>query len=93
MDLGQSFEVSRECNPNFKRTDIWSCDALKAGTGYCNIKVVHLVRYGFLNTDGIFETLLQCPQCGCGVEGAANLNDLYAVEDLPVWEGFRILPT
>lgn len=56
------------------------CDEM-ASVGYCNIKVEYLVRYGFLNTNGIFETLLQCPQCGCGAEGAANLNDLYAAEE------------
>ena len=33
-----------------------------------------------LNTNGHLETLLQCPICGCGSEGAANLNDLFAAE-------------
>ena len=29
------------------------------------------------NADGIYETALQCPQCGCSKEnGALNLNDI-----------------
>ena len=81
FELGQSLEVSRLCNPNFKAQDVseFSCDFL-AGWGYCDIKVVHLVRYGNFNENGTLETMLQCPQCGCGAEGAANLNDLYAAE-------------
>ena len=51
-----------------------------AGWGYCDIKVVHLGRYENFNENGTLETLLQCPQCGFGAEGAANLNDLYAAE-------------
>ena len=30
--------------------------------------------------DDIYETVLQCPECGCGAGGTVNLNDLYAAE-------------
>ena len=46
----------------------------------CDMKVFDLINNGQWNTYGLFETFLQCPQCGCGSEGAANLNDLYAAE-------------
>ena len=39
-----------------------------------------MVGWAYYNTNGHLETWLQCPQCGCGAEGAANLNDLYAAE-------------
>ena len=39
-----------------------------------------LIVNGQWNTNGFYETLLQCPECGCGSGGAANLNDLYAAE-------------
>ena len=46
----------------------------------CDAPVFILLSGGNWNTNGIYETFLQCPQCGCGSEGAANLNDLYAAE-------------
>ena len=39
------------------------------------------VYYGNFNTNGILETPLQCPQCGCGATGAANLNELNIEEE------------
>ena len=44
------------------------------------MRVKSLIGNGHWNTNGFYETLLQCPECGCGSEGAANLNDLYAAE-------------
>lgn len=41
--------------------------------------------YGNSNINDTLETVLQCPRsesfpCGCGPEGAADLNELYAAE-------------
>ena len=86
--------VSESCNPNFIHTQYiqhpnfingnpnykqYDCDELK-DMDACDMKVSDLINYGQWNTNGIFETVLQCPQCGCGSDGAANLNDLYAAE-------------
>ena len=47
--------------------------------GICGWKVNELLGAGEWK-DGIYETPLQCPECGCGSGGAANMNDLYAGE-------------
>ena len=80
---GQSIKVSRSCNPNFKMVQLISCDEL-ATRGGCGFNVMDLVYHGTWNTNGILETNLQCPQCGCGAEGADNLNDLLAAESRKV---------
>ena len=36
------------------------------------------VGFAVANEHDILETGLQCSQCGCGADGAANLNDVYA---------------
>ena len=80
FDVGQSVQVSSSCNPNF--TDFFNfygCERM-AELGWCNIKVSSIVSEGIWNTDGLLETPLQCPECGCGSEGALNLNDLWAAE-------------
>ena len=83
--------VSELCNPDFIHIQYpnfingnpipkqYDCDELK-DMGACDMKVSDLINYGQWNINGIFETFLQCPQCGCQSEGAANLNDLYAAE-------------
>ena len=80
LELGQSIEVSRLCNPNFKLRgqdcDFW------AYRNICSLRVSHLIMFGHKNSNGFLETVLQCPQCGCGAEGAANLNDLYVEEQV-----------
>ena len=48
--------------------------------GFCEGSVSSIIHGGNWNKNGIYETFLQCPQCGCGSEGAANLNDLYSAE-------------
>ena len=72
-------KVSRLCNPNFKRYGIYSCETI-ASWKDCNRPVYDYVAYGNINASGFLETYLQCPECGCGPEGAPNLNDLYAAE-------------
>ena len=76
FEVGHSLQVSRSCNPNF----IWNCDDHENYDDACNSSVAGLFYYSNLNTNGHLETFLQCPQCGCGSEGAANLMDLYAAE-------------
>ena len=85
MEAGDSIQVSESCNPNFihyffLEPDIkYNCDEIM-NMGLCGTTVLNLIHYSQWNTDGHLETFLQCPQCGCGSEGAANLNDLYAAE-------------
>ena len=83
FEAGHSLQVSKSCNPKFVYGDVQSwhldCDDLKY-RGACDLKVTELIFHGHSNTNGHLETFLQCPQCGCGSEGAANLNDLYAAE-------------
>ena len=55
----------------------WSCeDIFIQGLCSTNTNARGSVYFGNFNTNGILETPLQCPQCGCGAKGAANLNDL-----------------
>ena len=61
--------------------DYWNhnCDDIKKYGG-CDIPVQWFFYWSKLNTNGHLETFLQCPQCGCGSEGAANLMDVYTAE-------------
>ena len=84
FEVGHSFQVSALCNPNYIIYDSYlsqnfNCDDIKSHNG-CNFPVGGLFYSSKWNTNGHLETFLQCPQCGCGSEGAANLNDLYAAE-------------
>ena len=84
LEAGQSIKVSGSCNPNFKLDHSYSCDQIKSFEWCENNNVWNIVFYGTWNTNGILETMLQCPQCGCGAEGADNLNDLLAAESRTV---------
>ena len=80
FNVGESVQVSSSCNPNFSDFfNYFDCEEM-ADRGWCDTKVLYLVSGGSWNTDGLLETPLQCPQCGCGSEGAVNLNDLWAAE-------------
>ena len=83
LERGQSLTFSGSCNPNFElyyRNMRYSCESVVSTPIYCT-QPVHLhVAWATNNTNGHLETYLQCPQCGCGADGAANLNDLYAAE-------------
>ena len=82
LEPGQSIEVSRLCNPNFKGFRGASrCDSYNIHD-ICRLSVRALIYYGHKNSNGFLETVLQCPQCGCGAEDAANLNDLYVEEQV-----------
>ena len=95
FEAGHSLQVSASCNSNFiyaytnnnHGTPIsiqYDCDEIKYHGG-CDLRVTQLIKYGQWNTNGIYETFLQCPACGCGSEGAANLNDVYTAEQ----DGYR----
>ena len=83
FEAGHSLQVSEPCNPNLIYTTFLlqqlDCDKIEF-VGGCNLSVIGLIFHGHWNTNGHLETFLQCPQCGCGSEGATNLNDLYAAE-------------
>ena len=76
---GNPLAVSELCNPHFVNNLNNNCEDI-AKYKWCDVSVRVLVYYGVLNENGTFETNRQCPQCGCGVNGADNLNDLYADE-------------
>ena len=76
---GQALEFSKLCNADFVDSDGWNC-AEFAENGFCEDSADNMVYYATENADGIWETGLQCPQCGCGDDGAVNLNDLYAAD-------------
>ena len=76
---GQTYKFSELCNEYFVASDGYNC-AQHAEYGFCQDNAFEMVYYATENTDGIWETGLQCPQCGCGDDGAVNLNDLYAAD-------------
>ena len=78
---GDIVEFSESCNADFVSPDTnVDCDWY-ANYGFCDDAndVWELVRNANKNSAGIWETALSCPQCGCGANGALNLNDLYEV--------------
>ena len=77
---GQTHKFSELCNADFVSSDGHNC-AAHAAAGFCEDTAFGMVYYATENADGIWETALQCPQCGCGAGGAVNLNDLYAEDD------------
>ena len=77
---GQTHKFSELCNADFVSSDGYNCEE-HAEKGYCEDDAFEMVYYASENTDGIWETGLQCPQCGCGADGAVNLNDLYVDDD------------
>ena len=81
VDLGgQAHKFSQLCNPDWVASDGLGCKGY-AFYEYCQDTAYQLVFYATENTNGIWETALQCPQCGCGADGAINLNDRYAEDD------------
>ena len=81
FEAGHSLQVSESCNPNliYSNDLQFDCEQIKLYGG-CDLQVTWLIFSGQWNTHGHLETFLHCPQCGCGSEGAANLNDLYDAE-------------
>ena len=77
LSKGHSWQVSTLCNSDFKNALGADCEDHRPGTTWCEF-AEDLVIYGVVNEHGILETGLQCPQCGCGADGAVNLNDVYA---------------
>ena len=89
LKRGQSLTYSKLCNPNFMISGVASCEII-ANWNFCKASVKGIVLFSYKatensNTNDTLETALQCPRserfpCGCGPEGAADLNDLYAAE-------------
>ena len=77
VQSGLSRQYSSRCNADFADIDGDDCNDY-AEEGWCNWYSEDFVYYSIKNSDGIWETGLQCPQCGCGAGGAANLYDVYA---------------
>ena len=79
VSMGESFEFSDSCNPDFKDLDERGCEELISYYYSCNFPAQGYFEYAVFNEQGILETFgLQCPQCGCGADGATNLNDVWA---------------
>ena len=77
-EKGESMEFSKSCNPDFKDSSGDECQDYDRRR-YCDRNNAgDFVMFATVNEHGIWETGLQCPQCGCGADGAANLNDVYA---------------
>ena len=76
FESGVSLEVSSECNADFVDKVGENCDDYAHGCH--NTHVESLVYGGATNANGILETGLNCPKCGCWADGAENLNDLLA---------------
>ena len=68
------FTVAIECDPNF--VDIWgdSCGWYQRNGACEDYSNGEMLEYGYL-TDVGFKTGLNCPQCGCGADGAINMHD------------------
>ena len=71
-----TIEISKICNPNYKTSGSqMNCDEVFR-TGQCEtLTVKQHLRAALKNTDGLWETRLNCPQCGCGID-ALDLNEM-----------------
>ena len=77
-EIGHSLEVSDSCNPDFIDASTLNCTTISEQWQCDGYYVDELLYYSTINEYGILETALQCPQCGCGADGALNLYDLLA---------------
>ena len=72
-DFTCEFTVAIACDPNF--VDTVGDDCSRYGSSdWCDMSNDNMLNYGFLTDEG-FKTALQCPQCGCGANGAINMHD------------------
>ena len=71
-----TIEISKICNPNYITNGTkLNCDEVFR-RGQCeNLTVKQHLRDALKNTDGLWETRLNCPQCGCGID-ALDLNEI-----------------
>ena len=76
-NAGVAKDFSSRCNTDFLDTDGDNCDDY-SNEGWCNWGSEAFIVYSTKNSDGVFETGLQCPQCGCGEDGAASLYSVQA---------------
>ena len=80
VETGVSLTVSNQCNEDFADTDGDGC-AMYSEYGWCDQNAEFHVYYGVTNANGVFETGLNCPQCGCTANGAESLYDRLADSD------------
>ena len=74
MKEGAFVQISTACDPNHVGRGSWvTCDLL--AKHYCE-DPWNLIINARLRSDGILETGLSCPQCGCGENGALKITDL-----------------
>ena len=71
-----TIEISKICNPNYKTSgSLFDCDEVFR-RGQCeSFNVWQHLRAALKNADGLWETRLNCPQCGCGFD-ALDLNEM-----------------
>ena len=78
---GVSLEISSQCNADFVDSLGDTC-AVYGEFGWCYSQSAEFfVYFGVPDADGVYETGLNCPQCGCGADGAENLNNILADSD------------
>ena len=76
MREGAVVQISTACNPNHVGSGDWvTCDYHDDLYDGC-IDTWNLIIRSRLRSDGILETGLSCPQCGCGENGALKITDL-----------------
>ena len=78
--LFEGYAYSKSCNPEFKDVFGRDCAVLAENEPGCKLgetPAEWLVLNSVPNKDLIYETNLQCPQCGCGPAGAIELDVFY----------------
>ena len=71
---GTDLRISRLCNPNHVGHASWHTCAYHKRNEHCDDPYT-IIGTGKFTSDGYLETLLSCPQCGCGANGARDIND------------------
>ena len=72
---GATVQISTACEPNYVGQDSWhDCD-YHVKYNHCD-DPFRLIFTARVNSDGILETGLSCPEWGCGANGARDINDI-----------------
>ena len=74
-DFSCEYPISTVCDPNFVDNDGQDCNwYARWGTNCERIPNTVLLRYGVYTVEGI-KTGLNCPECGCGQNGAIRMHE------------------
>ena len=65
-------EISKLCNPDFINSFGMGCKEHR-----CRGNLFKLLASGVQNKDGLWETNLNCPNCGCENDEPMNINELF----------------